>query len=129
MKIPKIAAKNVLVVEDEPSIRIICRRVLAGKGFEVDLADNGKEAQELIKKKDYALALVDIRTPTMNGIELYTWLNSVKPRVAERVIFTTGDIMREDIRVFLEHAGRPYLVKPFTPTELLTTINKAWEAI
>ncbi len=128
MKSPKITAKKVLVVEDEPSIRGICQRVLSGKGFEVDLADNGKSAQALINQKEYDFFLVDIRTPAMNGIEFYMWLKSVKPHLAQRVIFTTGDLMRDDIRSFLEKTRRPYLPKPFTPGELLAAVNKAVEA-
>jgi len=129
MKSPKITAKKVLVVEDEPSIRGICQRVLSGKGFEVDLADNGKSAQALINQKEYDFFLVDIRTPAMNGIEFYQWLKSTKPSLTRRVIFTTGDMMHDDIEAFLKQTGRPYLPKPFTPNELLTIVNKAWEAI
>lgn len=129
MESPNISAGKILVIEDEPMLRIMCRRVLTGKGFEVDLADNGKPAQQLIAQKEYDLCLVDIRTPAMNGIEFYMWLKSTKPHLAQTVIFTTGDVMHDDIHYFLEQSGRPYLAKPFTPNELLTVIDKALEAI
>ena len=111
-------AKRILVVEDEPAISDICRRVLTSEGFEVDIAVNGKVAQDILEKKQYDLCLVDIRTPTMNGRELYQWLKEKHPQLASRVIFTTGDVMGGDTQTFLEQAARPFLPKPFTPDEL-----------
>ncbi len=71
MKTPKSNVKRVLVVEDEPAINVICRRVLTGEGFEVDIAVQGKVAQDMIDKKQYDLCLIDIRLPAMTGKELH----------------------------------------------------------
>ena len=117
--------KKILVVEDEPSISHICQRVLTGEGFEVDIAVNGKVAQDMIDKRQYDLCLIDIRTPEMNGKELYHWLKETHPQVTNRVIFTTGDVMGGDTQGFLEKAARPFLPKPFTPGELKTIIREA----
>lgn len=129
METPKSTATEVLVVEDELSISEICERVLSDKGFEVNVASNGRVAQDMISRKQYALCLIDIRTPAMNGMELYQWLKQEKPELVQGVIFTTGDVMREDIRDFLEQAGRPLLLKPFTPDELTTTVEKALRSL
>ena len=110
--------ESILVVEDEPAISNVCQRVLTSEGFEVDIAANGEEAQNMIEKKQYDLCLIDIRTPQMNGKELYQWLKEKHPQLAGRVIFTTGDVMGEDIQSLLEQAARPFLPKPFTPNEL-----------
>ena len=129
MKAPESTAKKVLVVEDEPSISTLCQRVLSGEGFEVDVAVNGKVAQDMINRKQYDLCLIDMRTPAMSGMELYQWLKPEKPELVQGVIFTTGDVMREDIRGFLEQAGRPFLPKPFTPDEILIVIKETLKAI
>jgi len=129
MKTPESTAKKVLVVEDEPSISNLCQRVLSGEGFEVDVAVNGKVAQNMINMKQYDLCLIDMRTPAMSGMELYLWLKPEKPELVQGVIFTTGDVMREDIRDFLEQAGRSFLPKPFTPDELIIVIKQALKAI
>lgn len=129
MKTPESTAKKVLVVEDEPSISNLCQRVLSGEGFEVDVAVNGKVAQNMINMKQYDLCLIDMRTPAMSGMELYLWLKPEKPELVQGVIFTTGDVMREDIRDFLEQAGRSFLIKPFTPDELIIVIKQALKAI
>lgn len=129
MKNSSASAKRILVVEDEPTISQVCQRVLTSEGFEVEIAVNGRVAQDMIKKEQYDLCLIDIRTPTMNGKELYQWLKEKYPRLTSRVIFTTGDMMREDISNFLEQAARPFLPKPFTPDELRAIIKEALKQI
>ena len=123
------SVKTVLVVEDEPTITSVCRRVLIGEGFEVNIADNGKIAQKMIDEEEYDLCLIDVRTPIMGGEELYVWLLQEHPRMAKRVIFTTGDIMGGEVRSLLNQSDRPFLPKPFTPDELRSIVRKATEEI
>ena len=112
--------KRILVVEDEPGINEVCQRVLTSEGFEVDIAVNGKVAQDMLEEKQYDLFLFDIKLPVMNGRELYQCIQEKHPKSIDRVIFTTGDVMGGDIRSFVEQTGRPFLPKPFTPDELRT---------
>ncbi len=121
--------KRILVVEDEPAISDVCQRVLTAEGFKVDIAINGEVALDMIEDKQYDLCLIDIRTPVMNGKELYLWLEEKHPKLASRVIFTTGDVMDSDTQSFLEQAARPFLPKPFTPDELKTKIREALKAV
>lgn len=129
MKNPRAAVKKFLVVEDEPAIGAVCRRVLSSEGFEVEIAVNGIVAQDMIGRKQHDLYLFDIRTPEMNGIELYQWLKEKHPQVANRVIFTTGDVTSGDTQGFLEKAGRPFLPKPFTPEELRDIVRAALKEV
>ncbi len=122
-------AKRILIVEDEPAICDVCRRVLAGEGFQVDIAVNGKVAQGMIADKQYDLFLVDIRTPEMNGKELYQWLKEKYPQQVNMVIFTTGDVMGGDTQSFLEQAARPFLPKPFTPDELKAIVTETLKEV
>ncbi len=125
MEKPSAGAKCILVVEDEAAISQVCLRVLTGEGFEVDIAVNGKVAQDMIEEKQYDLCLIDIRTSEMNGIELYQWMEENYPQLSSRVIFTTGDVMGGDTQSFLEQAGRPFLPKPFTPSEIRAVLREA----
>ena len=118
------SAKRILIVEDEPAISDVCRRVLTSEGFEVDIAVNGKVAQDMIEEKQYDLCLIDIRTPAMTGKELHQWLKEKHPQLVSRVIFTTGDVMSGDTQNFLEQAARPFLPKPFTPDELRAIVRE-----
>jgi DNA-binding response OmpR family regulator len=117
--------KRVLVVEDEPAIARICVRTLMTEGFVVDIAVNGKVAHQWLNKNVYDLCLVDIRTPEMNGIELYQRLKDEGSEMTSRILFTTGDMIRDDVKAFLKETGQPFLAKPFTPQELRSVVRTA----
>jgi len=115
---PGAHIKRILIVDDEPAIRLLCQRVLAGEEFDVDTASNGREAKSMISKREYDVCLIDIKMPLMNGRELYEFLRKMYPGIVSRVIFTTGSAIGEDTERFLQSSGRPVLRKPFTPEEL-----------
>ena len=129
MKTPESDVKRILVVEDEPAIGTLCQRVLTREGFEVDIAVNGKIAQDMIGKRKYDLGLLDIRMPVMNGKELYQWLEETHPQLISRVIFTSGSVVTGDTQIFLEQTGRPSLPKPFTVAELITIVNNTLKQV
>ena len=129
MEKPGAGVKSILIVEDEPAICELCQRVLVDEGFEVEVAANGKLAQGMIAVKQYDLFLVDIRTPTMNGMELYQWLKEKHPQLASSVIFTTGSVIPGATTSFIEQTGRPFLPKPFTPDELTTIVRKTLKEV
>jgi len=124
MKNSGAGVKRILVVEDEPAICDLCRRVLTGEGLEVDIAVNGKVAQDMIENKKYDLFLIDIRLPEMDGKELYKWIHDVHLELINRVIFTTGSVIGGDTQTFLEQTAKPCLDKPFTPDELQTIVRE-----
>ncbi len=119
------SVKRILVVEDEPAICEVCLRALTSEGLEVDIAVNGYVAQEMLTKKDYDLCLIDVRTPVMNGKQLYQYIQEKHPELIGKVIFTTGDVLGGDTKSLVEQSGRPYLPKPFTPDELRTIVRQA----
>jgi len=129
MKNLAAGAKRILLVEDEPAISQVCRRVLASEGFEMDTAVNGIEAEGRLQERDYDLIIIDIRTPVMNGKELYQYIKEEYPRLVERVIFTTGDVLAGETRSFLEQRGRPLLLKPFTPDNLKAIVKETLRQI
>ncbi len=129
MKNISAGAKRILVVEDEPAICDVCRRVLTSEGLEVDIAVNGEIAKDMLGKKDYDLCLIDIRTPVMNGKELYQCIREKHPKLIDGVVFTTGDVVAGDTQSFLEQAGRPFLPKPFAPDELKAIMRETLEEV
>ena len=116
--------RRILSVEDEPSIRQICHRILTSQGYQVDFAVNGVAAESMLMKADYDLLLVDIKTPVMDGKQLYRYIKKRYPKLADRVIFTTGDVINDDTQSFLERTGRPFLLKPFSPDELKALVRE-----
>ena len=91
----------------------------------MEIAADGRLAQDMIEKGQYHIGLIDIRTPKINGMELYQWLQKKYPRLANQVVFTTGSTLDEETRTFIEQSGRPFLPKPFTPEELIAVVEKA----
>ncbi len=117
-------AERILVVEDEPAICEVFRSILSDEGFEVDIAPDGAVAQDMLGEKDYDLCLIDIKTPVMNGKQLYQVIIGKHPKLANRVIFATGDTMDRYTQRFLELAERPYLLKPFNIDELREIVRE-----
>ncbi len=127
MKQSKGESKRILVVEDEPAICQVCLRTLTAEGFEVDIAVNGAIALDMLVEKDYDLCLIDLRTPIMNGKELYQHILDEHPDFTGKIIFTTGDVLDEKLTTLLNGSTRPYLPKPFTPDELKAIVKEALE--
>ena len=116
--------KKILVVEDEEVIAHICQTVLEEEGFSVHIAADGHEAKEMINMNHYDLFLIDILTPKMSGRQLYQWLMETHPQLSDKVAFCTGMAMEGNIKKFLSENGRPLLLKPFSPDELVNTISE-----
>ncbi len=126
---PGTGRKRILIVDDEPAICQFCQRVLTEEGFEVNTASDGRAAQSMMRKWEYALYLVDIKLPVMDGKVFYKWLQDEYPYSAARVVFTTGSATGQDTESFLQSSGRPVLLKPFTTEELKTMIGKVFKEI
>ncbi len=129
MKNSSAKVTRMLVVEDEPTICRVCSQTLNSEGFEVDIAANGSIAEDILDKKKYDLVLIDIRTPVMNGKQLYQSILRKHPELVSCVIFTTGDVLGGDTLSFIEQAGRLFLPKPFTPDELKSVVGEALKRI
>ena len=79
---PKPKPPLILVVDDDPSSRLLATAALEGDGFAVDVAESAEEARMLISKRKPQLILMDIRLPGMGGLEFTKELKS-KPDTAE----------------------------------------------
>jgi DNA-binding response OmpR family regulator len=115
---------KVLLLEDEPVIGRVLDRVLGADGFKVDIALNGLVAKEKINSENnYDILIFDIRTPVINGIQLYEYLEKERPELTGKVIFTTGDCLNVKTKAFLDRVNRPYLAKPYSPTQIKSFIK------
>ena len=116
---------NILVVDDEPHILHYMRATLESWGHTVEVASDGTYALERALAGPFDVIICDLRMPHLSGRDMYTKLVRQDPRVAERIIFATGDTVRGDTLQFLERLGRPYLRKPFTLAELRAALGHA----
>jgi DNA-binding response OmpR family regulator len=118
--------KNILVIDDDKSILRTFTRILQKSGYQIDVAETGKEALEKAKKKDYDLALIDIRLPDMDGTDL---LVKLKPSMKDGIkIMITGFPSLETGVKALDEGADAYLVKPVKPEELIALIEEKFRA-
>jgi DNA-binding response OmpR family regulator len=129
MKKSSAGLNKILVVEDEPAISQVCQKVLTSEGLEVDTGINGEVAQDMLGGKDYDLCLIDIKTPVMNSRHLYQCIREKHSKLANGVMFTTGDVICGNTQSYLGQAGRPFLSKPFTPDKLKAIVRETLRQI
>ncbi|MBL0169285.1 MAG: GAF domain-containing protein [Gemmatimonadaceae bacterium] len=109
---------SLLVVEDEAPLRAAISRYLRKLGYEVEAVGRGDEALMRLEQRAFDLILLDLRLPDMSGDEVYRALEARSPALAQRVLFTTGDLSRPAAAEFVVASGRPVIAKPFQLAEL-----------
>ncbi len=117
-----VAARRMLVVDDEPAMGVAVSRFLRSLGHTVQLAANGVEARALLAASEYDVVLLDLRMPGLSGEALYRELGEHDVRHANRVVFVTGDLQSDASRRFLAEAGRPVIGKPFQLDDLAAVL-------
>jgi CheY-like chemotaxis protein/anti-sigma regulatory factor (Ser/Thr protein kinase) len=124
VKAKEAVAARILVVDDEPTITQVVKRVLTAEGYEVEAAGTAKEALKLIEDGNrYALMLLDIRMPDMSGIDLYRHLDKTFGSLTKRIIFITGDVLGTDTMDFFSRTRASYITKPFDVEQLKKEIK------
>ena len=112
--------KTILVVEDEPSVADNITYVLSTEGFQPIWSRTGGEAQAVLHTQDIALIILDIGLPDVNGFEL---AKTIRRQSATPLIFVTARSDEVDRVVGLEIGGDDYVVKPFSPRELVARVK------
>ncbi len=116
---------RILIVEDEKAIRNVLKNILADedKSFELDEAENGKEAIDMVADKEYDLVLCDIKMPGVDGIEVLDDIREKHPDTSVIMISGHGDL---DTAVDCMRKGAyDYISKPPDLNRLLTTVRRA----
>lgn len=113
---------RILMVEDDQSIAKNLELLLQSEQFSVIHAKNREEADRLIAKKNYDLALIDISLPDGNGFSVYT---QVKKNSDIPAIFLTASSDEASVITGLEMGAYDYITKPFRPRELIARIKVA----
>jgi DNA-binding NtrC family response regulator len=117
-----MARKSILVVDDDPNICEVLATNLEAKGYAVKCAGTGKKAIEMSKDEQFNLALIDIRLPDMQGIELLTQLRGTVPKMMKIII--TGYPSIENAVEALNKGADAYVIKPLDMEKVLKTIEE-----
>src|SRR5512135_2380905 len=116
---------KILIVDDEQPIRTACAKILAEEGAFTAVAENGVAGLEKAKGEKFDLALIDLKMPQMDGMELLENLNQLDPDLIKIVI--TGYATLETAIEAVQKGAYDYIPKPFTPGELRTRVNRGLE--
>jgi signal transduction histidine kinase/ActR/RegA family two-component response regulator len=120
--------KNILVVEDEPTVSQLISDVMSEMGHGADTLLDSREAFDRLKDRDYDLIICDLRMPHLDGPGLYRELVRRGSPFQHRLLFVTGDTMSPRSLEFLSSSGVPYLAKPFLVEELKEAVRQALAA-
>jgi DNA-binding NtrC family response regulator len=113
---------RILIVDDDDTIRSTMKAILEDEDYIVDLAASGKEGIQKSKETDYNIALLDIRLPDMEGVELLKLMKPAVPRT--RRIMITGYPSTQNAIEALNKNADAYLIKPVDIEKLLKTIEE-----
>ena len=112
-----------LVVDDEESNAALVRRVLSSAGYDVESTTLSRRALVMIERTAYDAVICDVKMPELSGQELYGRVCQIRPEMARRFIFVTGDIDGEDTRQFLDESRCSYFMKPFNLERLTAAVD------
>lgn len=116
--------KTLLIIDDEPAIRLILEHYFASE-YEVILTSNGQEAMDWLRQGNYADAIVaDYEMPVMNGLDFIKELRALPAHESVPLLMLSGTDETTKKIICLKAGADDYLVKPFNPEELEIRIQK-----
>lgn len=116
---------RILIVDDDENIRKVLMTILEDEGYSVEAVGTAKSAIEKAKRNFYNLALIDIRLPDMEGIELLSKIREPVPKM--RKIIITGYPTLQNAMEAVNRGADAYIVKPFDMDKVLKTIREQLE--
>ncbi len=116
---------NILVVDDESVMRLTAQAILESLGYNVTLAENGREALERFKQSPDAfdLVILDMIMPEMNGRDCFAALRKINPGI--RIVLSSGFSREEDLKQMREQGLCGYIRKPYRSVALSQIVHKA----
>lgn len=123
------ADARVLVVEDEELLAQLQVSFLAKMGIKAITAANGQEGIQCLQDTEVDAVISDIRMPgPVDGIQLYEWVRTHRPKLAKAFLFTSGDLADLDLGNFFERTQVPHLKKPFRYNAYAGMVRQVLEA-
>ncbi|MGD0160559.1 MAG: response regulator [Candidatus Bathyarchaeia archaeon] len=113
---------RILIVDDDENIRKVLMAILEDKGYQMEAVGSAMEAIKKTDKKFYNLALIDIRLPDMEGIDLLMKMRETTPRM--RKIIITGYPTLQNAVDAVNKGADAYVTKPFDVERVLNTISE-----
>jgi CheY-like chemotaxis protein len=122
------ARARILVLDDEPSIRVFLDKALRSLGYEPVVVEFGDEAVQAATAGDFAAVLCDHQMAGFSGIDVFEAVARARPDTAARFVMMSGDVLNPTLEAFAVAQGVTLLAKPFDLETLDRTIRSVIEA-
>jgi DNA-binding NtrC family response regulator len=122
---PSKDSHTVLVVDDDNYIRLFLKETLEGKGFQVELAEDGAQALTMIQESPPDLVLTDLKMPKKDGLELLKDVSQMDRSIGVIIITAYGTV--ETAVEAMKDGAFDYLTKPFSITEIESRLKRYFE--
>jgi DNA-binding response OmpR family regulator len=122
-------SRRALVVEDDPDIVELLVHYLTAEGWTIDATDDGRKALERIRSESYQLLILDLQLPGLDGLSLCAEVRRDKRTHEIPVVMLTARGDEADRIVGLEMGADDYVVKPFSPKELVARVRALFRRI
>lgn len=118
------AAAKILLVDDDPTVLDLVRETLEGCGYAIDTATNSQEAIQRVKTGSYAMIILDLLLPDMNGFILAQEIKRIHPTLSDRILFISGILFGQSTVDHLGSIGAGFLSKPFQLESLIEAVDR-----
>ena len=116
---------KILVVDDDPHVLVLIKRLLEQNGHSVDQATNGELGLELLAHRKYDLVLMDQAMPELTGIETVSIIRTNRRFDALKILMLTGCSVTSTVDAAYEAGVDGYILKPFAAARVLAKIEGA----
>jgi two-component system, sensor histidine kinase and response regulator len=117
---------KILLAEDTPANQKLMTRILQKRGHTVEIAENGLQALDLVRRSKFDLALMDVQMPLMDGLQATTAIRALQQDSPSRlpIIAMTAHARQEDRERCLQAGMDAYIAKPFDIREFLEVVER-----
>lgn len=115
---------KVLIVDDDPGIRMLLSKFLQREGFETIMAQNGLEGVESAKKLQPDLIIMDVVMPQMDGLTAARLIKFYKPLSEVPILFLTAKDADKEIELAQEVRAEVYITKPFDVRQVIDVVRE-----
>ncbi len=119
-----ITGTQIMVVDDSRSVQMMLEEELAGAGYDVLIAENGRQAMDILDKTKPDVILSDVYMPEMNGIELCKNLHDDPRYTGIPFVVMSTENDAENMKKMLKYGAAAFIIKPFNLEQLMMTLNK-----
>jgi len=118
-----MSAPQVLIVDDEPNIVMSLEFLMRKSGYGVSIARNGTEAMEAIDQTPFAVILLDVMMPDVDGYQVCQYVRQRPDRQDTKVIFLSAKSKEADMQKGYEVGADLYISKPFSTRQLMEQVR------